>query len=114
MGENLERKLIITPRNVENGDFLLGKDRKRKIFLAPIISNYIYGKGILTAKIGNKTITSTYADAIVLKRDGTYLIGEDIQKQLAQLEKQKEKGWKGVFERVHYSSGPGGNIFVYG
>lgn len=34
--------------------------------------------------------------------------------QLAKSEKSKKKSWKGVFERVRYSSGPGDNIFVYG
>lgn len=34
--------------------------------------------------------------------------------QLAKSEKSKKKSWRGMFEGVRYSSGPGDNIFVYG
>jgi len=93
LGEPLEHKFTEpTPQNVENGDFLVGEDKKRNIRIGPITSIYIYGTGLLTAQIGDKINNSVYANAIVLKKDGTYLVGKEISKQLAGPEKSKGGG----------------------
>ena len=85
MEDKLEKKVnITTPINFENGDFLVVKDRKGEISIGPIISIYIYGEGTITAEIGGEIRTVGYADAVILKNDGTYLLGKNLQEQLAQ------------------------------
>ena len=38
----------------------------------------------------------------------------DLEKASQSEPKKQKRGWSGVFENVHYSSGPGDNIYVYG
>ena len=92
MPDTLEKKVsILIPKNFKIGDYLVGKNAGGNISIGFIRKIYIYGEGTITAEIGGVKRTVKYDDAIILKSNGTYLLGKNLINKLNKIDRETEQ-----------------------